>query len=260
MMDRKALRLAASLLLSCGAGSLAAADSPVSVKVATSRGEFKLMVFHPPADTPPGKPGILFISGEGGWRRFDDLIASDLAGLGHWVGGVDAMEYFWQPQDDRQALAVDFRAYAAALARAAKGPEDTPVVLGGFSFGADLAPLLAGSGGWGERLGGLLMIGPDETGSLAFRLMEILGFESKDHVFSVAEALRAASGTPVAFIHGEKDGSSATPSLHERATGPKKLIVVAGADHHFSGREDRLRAALGESMEWLAGKPAHEHQ
>lgn len=257
-MKGKGEYLAAPVMLICCVWSVAAAESPSSVKVTTSRGELDLLIFAPPAGSAAAKPVVLFTSGEGGWRRFDDVIAGYLAGLGYWVGGVDAMDYFWQPQDDRQALANDFRACDSALAKAAGRGVDGPLVLGGFSFGADLAPWLAGAGGWGNRVRGLLMIGPDETGSLAFRLSEILGFESKEHVYSVAEALRGLPRTPVAFIHGEKDGGSAAQSLHERAGDPRKLIVIAGADHHYSGHEERLRAALGDAMAWIVEASTHE--
>jgi len=228
--------------------------APSSLKVTTSRGDCTLKIY-PPGPAEPGKaapaPLVLLISGEGGWRSFDVLLAGILSAAGYWVGGVDAKQYFWNPQDDRQALAEDMRRYAAALARAAGRPEDAPLILAGFSFGADVSPWVAGAGGWGGRLRGLLMLGPDETGSLEFRLSELLGFEAKDHLFSVAEALRSAAGIPALFIHGGKDSKSAAPLLLGKAAEPKKLIVVPGADHHFSGREDDLRAALVEGLAWL---------
>jgi type IV secretory pathway VirJ component len=254
---RRATPLAPLAAILCVVSAATAAPA-ATVKAPTSRGERELLVFAPPAGADDAKPVILFVSGEGGWRRFDDLVTGYLAGLGYWVGGVNAMDYFWDAQDDRQALAGDFRAYASALAKAAGRMPEAPLVLAGFSFGADMAPWLAGAGGWAERLRGLLMIGPDETGSLEFRLAEILGFESKDHIFSVAEALRGAAGVPVAFVHGEKDSSSAAVSLSRGAGEPKKLIVVAESDHHFSGHEADLRSALADAMTWIAGKPKRD--
>jgi type IV secretory pathway VirJ component len=194
---------------------------------------------------------VLLVSGEGGWRRFDDLLAGMMSDAGFWVGGVDSMQYFWRPQDDRQALAADCRALAGALASAAGRPATAPLVLAGFSFGADIAPWVAGAGGWGDRVRGLVMIGPDETGSLEFRVSEMLGFQPKDHTFPVAEALRGVAGTPVLFLHGAKDKHSAARALSEGAALPKRLIVVPGADHHFSGREKELEAALRDGMTWL---------
>lgn len=240
-----------------GAGVSARAAAPTAATVKTSRGELELLTFAPGRPA-AGRPLVLLISGEGGWRRFDDLLAGFLTDAGYWVGGLDITKYFWDAQDDRQALAADMRAYAAALASAAGRKEDSPMVLAGFSFGADLAPWVAGAGGWGDRIRGLIMIGPDETGSLQFRIMEILGLEPKDHIFSVADALASSKGIPVAFIHGEKDTKSAAPLLAPKAAEPKKMIIVAGGDHHFSGSEEKLRAALMEGLEWIAPPDKHE--
>ncbi len=240
--------------------------APSSVPVATSRGELTLLLYSPdsPHSHAPAaasslrtcdaeRPLILFISGEGGWRHFDDQVSAGLREAGYWVGGVDAMKYFWEPQDSRQALASDIRAYVAALAAEAGRDTESRLVLAGFSFGADLAPWLAGEEGWGSRVKGLLMIGPDEVGSLEFRFSEILGFSPEDHVFKVAEALHSAAGVPVVFVHGEKDSSSFAPLLAEKAAEPKRLIVVGGADHHFSGEEAALMKALLEALAWIEG-------
>jgi type IV secretory pathway VirJ component len=254
------LAIVAGLAAMAGSASGWAGTDPSTVTVTTSRGEFKLFVYAPAAPLPDAAPRkapmVLLISGEGGWRRFDDLVCGYLRDAGYWTGGIDSMKYFWKAQDDRAALASDVRAYADTLAASAGRPAGGPIVLAGFSFGADLAPWVAGGGGWGDRIKGLLMMGPDETGSLEFRLMEILGFNPKDHTFPVAEALTSAAGIPVIFVHGGKDSSSAAPALVQHAAEPKKLVVIPGADHHFSGQEDDLRRALLEGLSWIeAGAP-----
>ena len=253
---RLALTAAALLAASAAAAHPALAVSPSTKTVQTSRGEFPLLVFTPP--DPSDRPLVLLTSGEGGWRRFDDQLADVLTGAGCFVGGIDVTKYFWEPQDDRQKLAADMRAYASALAVAAGRKADAPVILAGFSFGADLAPWVAGAGGWENRLAGMILIGPDETGSLQFRILEILGFQPKDHTFSVGEALDGVKGVKTAFIHGEKDDKSAAVRLAARATEPKKLLVAAGADHHFSGQEDRLKTLLKQALDWIATTGTHD--
>lgn len=246
-------------------GAGAPATNPTTLKVRTSRGKHELLLYAPATRTAGSaaggsaagpsasaeKPLILLFSGEGGWRSFDRLLADWLAEAGYFVGGVSAMDYFWEPQDDRALLAADFRAYAAALAAAAGRPADAPVLFAGFSFGADLAPWIAGAGGWDGRVRGLLMIGPDKTGSLSFRFTEILGWDPKDHIFSVAEALSSAAGLPVAFIHGEGDEDSYAPELARHQGAPSRIITIPKAGHHFSGHERELRAALLEGLGWI---------
>jgi len=246
------LRLVVACAFAAAPACGAAAASPRTVRVSTSRGSFDMVVFSPKG--PAGHtatPIVLLVSGEGGWRKFDGMIAGFFCDAGYWVGGLDVTGYFWNAQDDRELLASDARAYAHALADAADRPADTPIVLAGFSFGADLVPWIAGAGGWGSRVAGLVMIGPDSMGSLEFRLSEILGMAAKDHVFKVADALTSASGIPVLFLHGSKDRDSAAPTLHAAASEPKKLVIVPGAGHHFAGQEETLRAALLEGLAWI---------
>jgi type IV secretory pathway VirJ component len=225
------------------------------VPVQTSRGEFSLLVY-PPARPDPALPLVLLSSGEGGWRSFDGVLAGMFNERGYWVGGVDTMKYFWTPQDDRSRLGDDMRAFAASLAAAAGRPAASPLLLAGYSFGADLAPWIAGAGGWDGRVRGLVMLGPDATGSLEFRVSELMGFSQTDHVFSVADAIAPIDGLPILLLHGGADSGSDAPALARVARPPgargrMRLAVVDGADHHFTGHEAELRRALGEGLLWI---------
>jgi type IV secretory pathway VirJ component len=221
--------------------------------VATSRGDQPLSIYAPSSQGDPkaARPLVLVLSGEGGWRAFDDQLATWLASAGYWVGGIDCLKYFWKPQDDRAALAADVTRYAEALTRASGAPENARVVLAGFSFGADLAPWIAGAKGGSERVAALLMIGPDLQGSLEARVIEILGFAPKGHTFDTAAALADARSIPVLFVHGGKDDASAAPALAATFTGAKALAVVPGATHHFAGHEDELRRAVIDGLRQL---------
>jgi alpha/beta superfamily hydrolase len=81
--------------------------------------------------------------------------------------------------------------------------------------------------------------------------MEILGFNPKDHIFAVSDALASAAGVPVMFLHGEKDTTSSAPALVAGASEPRKITIVSGADHHFAGQEELLRNALIEGLDWI---------
>jgi type IV secretory pathway VirJ component len=217
--------------------------------VTTSRGDYSLHVYTPPQDRQ--YPLLLLMSGEGGWRNFDQRLAGYFQQQGFWVGGIDCLKYFWKAQDDRKALAADMRAYAKALAFAAGRTEDSPLVLAGFSFGADLAPWIAGGEGWNSRIAGLIMLGPDEVGSLQFRVLEVFGFEEHEHIFQVSDALTSARGIPLLFIHGGADPHSSAPHLADAAPPPKKILTVPESDHHFTGHEEDLKRVLAEGVKWL---------
>ena len=228
---------------------LAAATSTV----ATSRGDQVLRVYAPsnPGTPADAKPLVLVISGEGGWRAFDDQLATWFSSAGYWVGGMDCLRYFWKPQDDRRALSADVTLYAEALTRAAGARSDARIVLAGFSFGADLAPWIAGAEGQRSRIAGLVLIGPDPRGSLEVRVTEILGFAPKAHTFDTASALADARSIPVLFVHGGSDDDSAAPTLAAGFTGKKALAVVPGATHHFGGHEAGLERAVIDGLRQL---------
>ena len=239
-------------MLAAAAFALAAATSTV----ATSRGDHVLRIYAPSAQGSAAgeKPLVLVLSGEGGWRAFDDQLATWLSGAGYWVGGIDCLKYFWKPQDDRAALASDVTRFASALMRAAGAKPDARVVLAGFSFGADLAPWIAGAKGQRSRIAALIMIGPDPRGSLEARVTEIFGYAPKDHTFDTAAALADALTIPVLFVHGGKDDDSSAPALSAGFAGPKALAVVPGATHHFAGHEAEARRAVIDGLRRLLAR------
>ncbi|HJQ98043.1 MAG TPA: AcvB/VirJ family lysyl-phosphatidylglycerol hydrolase [Candidatus Polarisedimenticolaceae bacterium] len=229
---------------------LAIAAAVSTTNVVTSRGDQPLAVYGAAS---PDKPLVLLLSGEGGWRAFDDEVASRLAAHGYAVGGIDCLRYFKTAQDDRAALAKDVRLFADALASTVKARAPARIVLAGYSFGADLAPWVAGVADRDPRIAALLLIGPDKVGSLQARLSEILGFHPTDHVFDTAEALADARDLPVLFVHGGDDEESDAPALCEGFPGKKRLVVVPGS-HHFSGHLDTLEAALADGLATLLPK------
>jgi len=239
-------------VLAATAFALAAATSAV----ATSRGDQVLRIYAPsvPGSPAGGRPCVLVLSGEGGWRAFDHQLATWLSGAGYWVGGIDCLRYFWKPQDDRAALSADVMRYAEALTRVAGAKADARVVLAGFSFGADLAPWIAGADGRSARFAALIMIGPDLKGSLEARVVEILGFAPDAHTFDTASALADLRSIPVLFVHGGKDDDSAAPKLAAGFTGKKALAVVPGATHHFGGHEAELERAVIDGLRQLLAK------
>lgn len=228
---------------------LALAAAVSTTNVVTSRGDQPLAIYA--AVAPADRPLVLFLSGEGGWRSFDEEVAGRLAARGYTVGGIDCLRYFHTAQDDRALLAKDVRKFADALIASVKAPASARVVLAGYSFGADLAPWIAGVPDRDPRIAALMLIGPDKKGSLQARISEILGLAPSDHVFDTAAALAEATTLPVLFVHGEDDGESDAPELHRGFAGTKKRLLVVPGSHHFSGHLDALEAALADGLSTL---------
>ena len=80
----------------------------------------------------------LFYSGDGGWRDLDRSVADEMAALGYSVIGVDVLRYFWERKTPEQValdLAATMRYYQTKW-----GVKN--FVLAGFSFGADILPVV----------------------------------------------------------------------------------------------------------------------
>ncbi len=113
-----------------------------------------------------------------------------------------------------------------------------PLLLGGFSFGSTMAMRVAGA---------------DPRPRAAFALG--LPVRMLDDVSFVA-----AVRVPRLFAQGENDefgGRAEITRLVEPLPEPRRLVVVPGADHFFSGHLDELQQAVSDwaaTQPWTAGQ------
>jgi len=145
---------------------------------------------------------------------FDALPAAGVACLRFNFRGVEGSEGVY---DDGNLERVDAQAAVAALDRALAGPP-VPIVLTGWSFGADMALSVRD-----DRVGAWLAIAPplrfvhDVDGLAADPRPKLLALAQHDEVRDATEVSALAQ----AWANTEVD-------------------VVGGASHFFVGRTDRL--------------------
>lgn len=95
----------------------------------------------PIVEIPAGKTNdtvTIFYSGDGGWRDLDRSVAEMMANSNYPVLGVDVLRYFWErktPEEVAADLIATMRYY-----RTKWGAKS--FVLTGFSFGADILPVI----------------------------------------------------------------------------------------------------------------------
>lgn len=178
-----------------------------------------------PANTAPRALAIL-ISGDGGWRDLDKTMGEWLATQGVHVVGLDALHYFWSKRTP-EALAKDI----AFLIEAADPNDDLPVMLIGYSFGADTIPfafpLLPKAVQDRTRLFGLLA--PGKTTSFQVTISGWLGID--DSGYTITPAIAALPADRVICVYGEEDDDSACA---DHSLG-KTTIVKTSGGHHFDG-------------------------
>lgn len=177
----------------------------------------------------------VFLSGDGGWRDLDKTMGEWLTTAGIHVVGLDSLRYFWSRRTPGD-LATDI----ASIVAKANPTGELPVLLFGYSFGADTIPfaypLLAADIRDRTRL--IALLAPGMTTSFQVTIAGWLGID--DSGYDVPKAIAALPDDRTVCVHGrEEEGSACTV----RALAALKRIETAGG-HHFDGDYDGLAAGL----------------
>lgn len=97
------------------------------------------LTVHIDPQAPQGDSYAIFLSGDGGWARFDEEVANRLAAQGVPVVGISTLRYLWQEKTPEQ-IARDIARIDAHYARVLGRDR---LLLLGFSLGANTMPFAA---------------------------------------------------------------------------------------------------------------------
>jgi len=186
----------------------------------------KLPAVDLPATTKPKAVAIL-ISGDGGWRDLDKTMGEWLSTQGVHVIGLDSLHYFWSKRTP-QELATDI----AELVKDADPTQKLPVMLIGYSFGADVIPF-----SWPllpakiqDRIKVMALLAPSLSTSFQVTISGWLGIDDTEN--KVAPAIAALPPAKVMCIYGKDDADETActdPSID------KSTVTETGGGHHFDG-------------------------
>lgn len=162
-------------------------------------------------------------TGDGGWRGIDEDMARSLTDRGADVVGVDSLKYFSRP---RTAVGA-----AADLATVLAKNPGRPVVLAGYSFGADALPLIVEhlSAPARARIARLVLIAPEPLGELAFHPGAWWGVHPTD-AYAIAPVVARLALLPITCVYGRAEHGDACPDLPPEVS---KIALPGG--HHFGG-------------------------
>jgi type IV secretory pathway VirJ component len=168
----------------------------------------------------------VFFSGDGGWRDIDKTIGEHLTRDGIHVVGLDALRYFWTDREPK-TVAADF----AAMLRGADPDGTLPVIVLGYSFGADLFPF-----SWNylpaairDRIRLIALLAPSRSTSFSVSVKGWLGYGG---AHAVLPQLAALPPERVLCVYGSKEVDT-TPCLDPSLAGTRRLVIDGG--HHFDG-------------------------
>ncbi len=183
----------------------------------------------PTVEVPTNQPSenvTLFYSGDGGWRDLDKTVASEMVKLNYPVVGVDVLRYFWEHKTPEQAAAD----LSATMAYYRSHWHVKSFVLTGYSFGADILPVLYNRLPQQDKdsVSLLVLIALAETADFEIHVSGWLGSSAGE--MGLAPELAIIPKQKILCIYGseEKTETACTDLRNTEAT----LLELQGG-HHF---------------------------
>jgi type IV secretory pathway VirJ component len=174
---------------------------------------------------------MIFVSGDGGWAELDASVARGLFQRGIAVVGWNALRYFWSAKPP-ETLARDLDRVLASL------PRDMPVFAGGYSFGAEVIPVVALRSK--ERLAGLVLVAPGRFATFEVSPLDWVRTNTASTDHPVRPAFGGIAPEPVLCLAPSEDGESGCPPAGP--VGYERGELPGG--HHFDGAYDDLAARI----------------
>jgi type IV secretory pathway VirJ component len=191
-------------------------------------GVAKLPLIELPASTPSPLLAII-VSGDGGWRDLDKVIAEDLSRQGVSVIGWDSLRYFWtrkSPEETASDLAAVIDTYTARW-------HAQKVALIGYSFGADVLPFLYDRlpRDHRQRVVQISLLGLSQAADFEIKVTGWLGGDPSETALPTQPALAPIDPGLIQCFYGEKEENPQCPALAAR--GAETIHTTGG--HHFDG-------------------------
>jgi type IV secretory pathway VirJ component len=182
------------------------------------------------------KAVVIFVSGDGGWAELDASVARGLSQREIAVVGWNALRYFWSEKKPER-LASDLARVRAAI------PRDLPVFAGGYSFGAEVVPVVA------PRilpdLAGLVLVAPGRWATFEVSPLDWLMSSTAPTEHPVHDAIAAVAPKPVLCLVPSEDGDTGCPK--SEAEGYERGELPGG--HHFGGAYEELAGRIASFVE-----------
>jgi hypothetical protein len=216
--------------------------------VQLTRGDFTVLRF--PSKKPATKAIILFGSGDGGWRSdFEERVCRGLQAQGYELIGIDCAVYA-QTDYDLPTLQADYTRIAEA-AEASFGARPPPLIVGGYSMGAEQVVAVAGGPNPPPGIAGLLIISPISRGRYGLRTLDQMDVPpSGPGTFALADFAPKLGAMRVVQWHGGWDPTDSLAWL-DRVRVPHQALVYPNAWHDFKAACPDFLEKLGDSVEWV---------
>lgn len=234
------LALAAVLVVGAAYGAVTLARMAGYLRPRAAVGNLPLVEI-PARSGSAGDVMVVLLSADGGWAHFDQALSARLSGEGYPVVGWNSLRYYMTPRTAESTaddLAVVIRTYSRKWER-------QRVLLVGYSFGADVLPLVTKRLDAADRadVAGLVLLGFWDDAQFKFRPRELGGRVAH---YPALPSVRRIRDIPILCIGGEHDTRSVcaeigTPNTTAR-TVPGGHALGAQVDTVFALMRPLLRS------------------
>ena len=206
-----------------------------------------------------GRPIVLYATGDGGWRGVDREIVDTIARIGYPLAGFSAKDYLDRldslPETATpEHVGADYATLIDSARQAMGAPDDTSVILSGFSRGAALSVIAAGNVRLQPSLRGVLVMGlgdiEEHVQSRPGRAPAVIDLE----VVKPYGYLSGLGSLPLSVIQSTRDrflGASEARQLFGADTQRRRLHAIEAQSHTFGGARERLFREIDESLAWI---------
>jgi type IV secretory pathway VirJ component len=172
-------------------------------------------------------PVALFISGDGGWYRFEQTIADDLASLGIPTIGLDSKKYFW----NRRSPDKTAEDMAKVMDYYSKKWERKRFILIGYSLGAEIVPFIVTRlpEEIRSKITASVLLSPEATTDFEIHISSMLGMRNRQNTYNVIDEINRVQTGNVLAIFGEDEKTQVPKQL----TGAAVKIRFIPGDHHY---------------------------
>ena len=226
-------------------------DQPgrATVTLILTRGPFYIFHYVPADPTFAAHPKavLVFGSGDGGFTGWEDRVCRALQAHGCEVIGFDCAIYA-RTDYDLPTLQADMNTLAHKFSH--DGPQP-PVILGGWSMGADQAVAAAAGPHRPADLTGLLLISPSARSRYGVREPDRWDVPPKGPgTFALDDFATDLTGLRVAQWDGNLDLLGSDTWLKDVTTTHKAYLFKLGF-HDYAGASDAFLNDLKDTVDWL---------
>lgn len=231
-----------------------------TISVKLKRGSFDVLIYPAQLDASLKYPKaiILFESGGGGWCWWEDKVCTQLQKDGYEIMGIDARVYSLT-EYDVHTLQQDFQTIAQ-VGMKSYGDHPLPLIVGGWSTGAEQAVAVGGGPNPPTNLTGLLLIAPGSWGGYGWYASHDYGPRLvKKHTFALSDFGPRLTPLRIVQWHASLDILDSRSWL-KSLKAPHREYDLDHSIHDFGGVSDEFLARLNESLDWILDKnPVSQH-